>query len=146
MSILGHTVISLTAGCVMYNFHRSLACFLWFFIAGVFIDMDHYLDYYVYKRRISFALKKVHNTIKYGYMQFKKSFLILHSYELIMLFWVLIFLLDMDIVWKYAAMGLTLHIFIDQLVNPTILPFTYFLWFRIVNNFETNKLFVTKNS
>ena len=142
MKVLGHTVISLATGSILYNHGHSFDGFLWFLIAGIFIDIDHYIDY-VRERGISFDFRKVYKACKYGYMDFKKITFILHSYELLILLWLVVFLFNLNIVWRYAAIGFTLHLFFDQICNP-IFPFTYFLWFRITNNFETEKLFTNK--
>jgi len=142
MRILGHTAVNLTIGAILYNYRPSIAGFLWFLIAGIFIDLDHYIDY-VRERGISFDFKKVHDFIKDGYKHFEKLTLLLHSYELLILLWILIAIFNLNIIWRYAAMGLTVHIFTDQIANP-IVPLGYFLWFRIANNFEAKKLFTKR--
>jgi len=136
---LGHALISLTAGGVLYTYSRSLAGVAWFLIASIFIDIDHYIDY-VRERGSTLDLGKVYRCLKYGHMKFKKMMIILHSYELLIALWLVVFLFDPNIMWKYAAAGLTLHLFIDQLSNPS-LSFAYFFWFRAVNKFETKKIF-----
>ena len=139
MKVLGHTVISLTAGSILYNYSHSFSGFLWFLIAGILVDGDHYIDY-VRERGLSFNFKKVYNTCKYDYMDFKKMTLVLHSYELLALLWLVVFLFHLNIAWRYAAISFSLHLFIDQFSNPG-LPLAYFLLFRIVNKFETKKIF-----
>lgn len=142
MRVLGHTAISVIIGGISYNHTRSLSGFLWVLTAGILIDMDHYIDY-IRNRGFSFNIKKVHNTCRYGYLNFKKITLILHSYELLILLWVSIFIFGLNSIWKYAAIGFTAHLFLDQIFNP-VRPFGYFLAFRIANNFETKKLFLEK--
>lgn len=139
MRPLGHALISLMAGGALYNYSRSLAGLLWFLIPSIFIDIDHYIDY-IRERGVVFDLRKVYRGFKYGHMEFKKIMIILHSYELLIVLWLVVFLFDLNIMWKYAAAGLTLHLFIDQLSNPS-LSFAYFLWFRAMNKFETKKIF-----
>jgi len=139
MKPLGHAVISLAAGSVLYNYSRSLAVLAWFLVASIFIDIDHYIDY-VRERGIDLDLRRVYYSFKYGHMEFKKTMIILHSYELLIVLWLTVFLFDFNIVLRYAAIGLTLHIFIDQLSNPS-LSFAYFFWFRAMNKFETKKIF-----
>jgi hypothetical protein len=137
MKVLGHVAISITTGTILYNYSCSFAAFLGFLITSIFIDIDHYIDY-IRERGLSFNLKKIYDMCL-SPVYFKKLTLILHSYELMILAWLVIIIFNLNTVWKYVAAGLTLHIFIDQITNP-ILPFAYFLWFRILNNFETNKL------
>jgi len=142
MIVLGHAFISVTVGGILYSYSHSIAGFLWFSIAGIFIDIDHYIDY-IREHGITFNLKEVYNYCKDNYTGFKKLTLIFHSYELSILLWSAILLFNLDIVWRYIAVSFTLHILLDQMINP-VLPLTYFLLFRIANNFETKKLFVDR--
>jgi uncharacterized membrane protein YqjE len=137
MKVLGHIAITITTGSVLYNYSHSLSAFLCFLIAGIFIDLDHYIDY-VREHGLSLNLKSIYNTCM-SPIYFKKITLILHSYELMILVWVIIIIFNLNVLWRYVAMGLTLHVLIDQITNP-ILPSAYFLWFRIVKNFETAKI------
>lgn len=143
MKPLGHTVVTLSVGTILYNYSHSLAGFLWFLIVGIFMDLDHYIDY-IRERGVSFDFKKVCATFtdpySHGYLDFRKLTLILHSYELPMLLWLIIFVFDLNIVWKYIAISFTLHLFLDLINNP-ILPLGYFLWFRAMNNFKAKKIF-----
>lgn len=139
MKVVGHTVISLTAGSALYYFTRSLPGVAWFLIAGILIDLDHYLDY-AREKGISFDLKKVYGSCKNGHINFKNLTLFFHSCELAAVLWLVIFLFGLNIVWKCAAMGFTLHLIIDMATNP-LAPAGYFLWFRIANNFETKKMY-----
>lgn len=142
MRAFGHTAISLAAGSIVYNYSHSFLGFLWFSIVGIFIDLDHYVDY-IREHGISFDCKEVYNTCKYGHKTFRKLTLVLHSYELLLSLWLAIILFNLSILWKYVAISFTLHLFIDQITNP-ISPFGYFFWFRIANNFETKKIFMEK--
>lgn len=139
MRLLGHTLITFTIGGILYNYSHSLIGFLGFLVAGILIDLDHYIDY-IRERGISFNFKKVCDVCIYAYMDFKKVTVLLHSYELLILLWLAIFIFNLDLAWKHLALGFTLHLFIDQMVNP-VMPFSYFLSFRIANNFETKKTF-----
>jgi hypothetical protein len=136
MRTLGHIATSFTVGTILYNYSRSYAAFLGFLITSVFIDLDHYIDY-AREYGLSFNLKRVYG-ICLSPMCFKKLTLILHSYELMILVWLVVATFNLNIIWRYAAMGLIFHIFIDQITNP-VLPSTYFFWFRMINNFETAK-------
>lgn len=72
-------------------------------------------------------------------MNIKKLYILLHSYEFIALLWVLIYTLSLSIAWKAAAIGFTQHLILDQLTNP-VNTYGYFLTYRIVNRFDTNKI------
>lgn len=139
MRVLGHVAISVTIGSILYNYSHSIASFLVFLIAGIFADADHYIDY-VREKGLTFNLMKVHDACKYDYMNFRKIVVFLHSYELVILLWLAIIFFDLNIIWKYAAIGLGLHIVTDQVFNP-VFPFSYFFCFRLANNFETKRIF-----
>ncbi|MFC1624694.1 hypothetical protein ACFL28_05255 [Candidatus Omnitrophota bacterium] len=140
MRPLGHTVISLAAGSILYNYGHSarigLASFL---IASIFLDLDHYIDY-VREHGVSLDFKKICNAFRNCCNEFKRVTIFLHSYEVLILFWLCIFMFDLGVIWKYCAIGFTLHLLIDQIVNPMV-PLAYFLSFRIATNFETEKIF-----
>ncbi len=142
MKIIGHTVISLIAGSILYKLTHSFTVFLWVLTLGIFIDLDHYIDY-VREKGVSFNLKKIYFTCKNGSTYFKKLFLVLHSHELIVILWLVIFMFDLDVVWRCAALSISLHLLVDQIVNPVV-PMGYFFLFRLTNNFKTNKTFLTK--
>jgi len=143
MKTMGHVATSLIAGGILYKFTHSSAAFLWVLIIGIFIDLDHYIDY-VREIGVGFNPKKIYSTCKYGTIYFKKLTLALHSYELMIILWIAIFIFDLNIVWKCAAISFSLHLFIDQIANP-VMPLTYFFLFRMANHFETKKIFITHN-
>lgn len=142
MKVREHALVSLIGAGVLYKLTDSLGVSLWVFIMGVFIDIDHYIDY-VRENGISFNPKKVYLACEEGHIYFKKFILFLHSYELILVLWLAIFMLDLGIVWKYAALSFSLHLLLDQMANPVV-PFAYFFSFRAVNSFATKKIFITK--
>lgn len=141
MKPLGHAVITLTAGGVLYKYNHSFAGFLSFLITGILVDMDHYFDY-IRENGISFNLSKVYKSCSY-YGYFKKLILFLHSYELLIALMLALLSFNLNIIWTYIALGLGLHILTDQITNP-VLPFSYFLSFRIMKGFRTEKIFLTK--
>ena len=72
-------------------------------------------------------------------MNLKKLYLVLHSYEFIAILWIAIYLFSLSNIWKAAAIGFTQHIIFDQLVNP-IVPFGYFLTYRMIKGFSKKAL------
>ena len=139
MKPLGHAAITLTIGAILYNYSRSLEAFFALLVTGVFIDLDHYLDY-VRERGIDFNFARVYKTCT-SYRHFKKMALFMHSYESVLLFWSLILIFDLNVIWKYAALGWTLHLVIDQITN-SVFPFGYFFCFRVAKKFKACKIFI----
>jgi len=142
MKVSGHTVISLTVGGILYYYSHYLAGFLGLFLAGVFMDLDHYIDY-VREKGISFNYKNVYGICKNGDKHFKKLTLILHSYELVIFFWLAVVFFKLDVIWYYIGIGLTLHIVVDQITNR-VMPLGYFLSYRFANDFDAKKIFMDR--
>ncbi len=139
MKTPGHIIVSVIGSSVFYAITGSPAASLWFIIAGVLVDIDHYMEY-IRERGFSLDFKKVYAACGNAHNDFKKLFLVFHSYEILIIIWFLAFLKRPDAVWLSVAASLTAHLLLDQIKNP-VYPLTYFLFYRIVNGFRTEKLF-----
>lgn len=109
------------------------------FVAGILIDIDHVLDYYIQKG-ITLKIKNIylwHIKTKYKFL-----FLYLHSLELLAMLWAGIFLFKLGIFWVALAVGVTQHIILDIFFNP-INSYAYFLSYRIIKGFK--KEYILKN-
>ncbi len=105
------------------------ACFL----SGILIDLDHHLDYIIIRKKIPFRYKSL---LEFCHVDHTHPiYLLLHSYELLLLLWVSVFLFDLGVIWMGAAVGFTAHIFCDEFANP-IKPMAYFLIYRAKNRFN----------
>jgi len=142
MKIPGHVIISLAGSGILYRYTDSFSASLWFLISGVFMDADHYIDY-LRERGMSLNLKKVYLACENAHKDFKKLFLIFHSYELLMIMWLAVFFFKLDLVWASVTLSLTLHLISDQITNP-VSPLGYFLLFRAANNFAAKKIFTQR--
>lgn len=124
--------ISLGFQAVGHSWPATLGCFL----SGILIDTDHYLEYYIIRKKFPFRYQDL---VDFCFdISVKKSFLIFHAYEYLFLLWFSIYFFNLGIFWTGIAVGLTTHIFFDQWANP-IKPLFYFLTFRINNQFEKSK-------
>lgn len=101
-------------------------------MAGVFVDMDHFIDYYA-NHGPSLKLIDIYDTL--ARVDIKKVYLLLHSYEIIILLWVIICATGASVFWKAAAIGLTQHMILDQFTNPIFL-LGYFFTYRFLNRFD----------
>lgn len=72
-------------------------------------------------------------------MNLNKIYLVLHSYEFIMLFWIAIYFFSLSNTWKAVAIGFTQHLIFDQIINP-VTPLAYFLTYRIIRGFRKNAI------
>lgn len=66
-------------------------------------------------------------------------FLFFHSFELIFLFWFIIYKFKLGIFWIVFAVGLTQHFMLDILFNP-LYTYSYFLSYRIIRGFKKEYL------
>ncbi len=110
------------------------------FLGGVFIDIDHYWDYYLDRKHFPFDYRKLAKWC--SDFPPTKIYLLFHSYELVVGFWIIIFMMDLSYLWIGLAVGVTIHLLCDQLVNPIRL-WGYFLIFRIVFKFDRSKILRT---
>ena len=138
MKLYHHTILSLLSSGVLYFFTRSIPAASACFLSGIFIDLDHFFEYFYMFGCRAFSLKKFFQAADDHL--YRKFFLFLHSYELAVIFWVIsLVLIRRPWAWGFS-LGITLHIIADQIYNPCDYR-TYFLIFRIRHNFEGDRLF-----
>ena len=123
---------------LIYLLGRPLSAAAAFFLAGVFIDLDHIVEYtYAFGLR-NFNLRKFFDAA-YNH-RYPRYFLFFHSYELSLLLW-LAALFMFPYSWGWAlALGYTVHLTADNLFNP-VHNLTYFLSFRLKHRFHPATLF-----
>lgn len=103
--------------------------------SGVLIDLDHVPDFLIHhgikKYRMFFWLMTG--------TRIRKIYLVLHSFELIVLLWIAIAAFSLDRYWVSAAVGFTQHMLLDAATNP-IRARAYFFIYRSMHRFETARL------
>jgi hypothetical protein len=125
--------ISLGLQATMHSWPASLGCFL----SGVLIDLDHYLDYCLILKKFPYRYKDLFDFCMYN--KDSKLYLLFHAYEYLFVLWLSIYFFHLGKIWLGVTIGLTAHLFLDQLSNP-IKPLFYFLTFRAQNHFEKDKI------
>lgn len=133
-----HTVISVVTSGIFYAGTHSWPGTVMCFLSGIFIDLDHHLDFVLNKGRFpwkypdlwSFAAEE-----KDG-----KFFLIFHSYELFAVLWFAVLYFHLDPVWFGMMVGATVHMIADQAANPAS-PLAYFFIYRLKHGFEKKWVF-----
>jgi len=137
MRPIHHIMISGVVTSVLAFWVRSFEALAACFLSGIFIDLDHHLDYLIEKRKIPLSYRKLwifcHE--EHG----AKMYLFFHSYELHALLWISIFAFSLGEVWLGLAVGISTHMICDEIVNP-IRPLAYFLIFRAKHGFSRAKL------
>ena len=133
-----HVVVSAGISLGWLYFLKSWPSALICFLSGILIDIDHYYDYYVARKKIPWRYREMWDFARYDASG--KIYLLFHSYELIIPLWGLIYFLNLGIVWAGFMWGITTHVMCDQMFNP-LKPFGYFFFYRKYHGFERKNLF-----
>ncbi len=132
-----HVIISGGVSAALAIWVKSPPAIMACFLSGIFIDLDHHLDYWLERKELPLSYKKLCDFCHSDYES--KLRLVLHSYELLILLWVSIYYFSLSTVWVGVALGFTTHIICDEIANP-VRPLAYFLTYRIKHNFNRRKL------
>jgi hypothetical protein len=133
-----HVIISGGVTAALSLWTRSWDVLAACFLSGILIDLDHHLDYFIARREMPLSYQKLIDFCKNDHAS--KIYLIFHSYELLILFWVMIFVFDLGPVWFGVAIGSTAHVVCDEIANP-LRPLAYFLSYRAKNRFDRKFFF-----
>lgn len=131
MTLKQHTVGSAITSAVFFAFTKSWEGTLTCFLSGIFIDLDHVLDFWLVRRKISVTYREV---VEFCFDREGKIYLFLHSYELLAVLWAAFFMLGMPPVLGGIASGMSVHTALDQIVNP-VYPLAYFFFYRLKMGF-----------
>lgn len=134
-----HIIWSLAiSSCLGACFH-SLSSFLVSFLAGIFIDVDHVIDYYV-NEKVTLNLRKMY--VWCARQKHKFVYIWFHSIELIIILWIIITVFRLGLFWIALAVGLTQHLILDIIFNHAIVNnYAYFLTYRISKGFNKSYIF-----
>jgi len=102
--------------------------------AGILIDLDHLVDYYL-QQPPTIKVRVIYDWfIK---RRFEFIFLFLHSLELLVVLWTGISVFRLGIPWIALAVGLSQHMIFDIIFNRgKLYSYTYFLSFRLMKRFR----------
>ena len=134
--VIASALTSAAFAAATQSWEGVVACFL----SGIFIDIDHHFDVWIYRKKILFHIKHI-----YDFCEKEKGgrlYLMFHSYELLAAFWMCIIFFHLSTIWLGVAVGLSVHLLLDQWGNTKCVnPWTYFLWYRLKNNFSKEAIF-----
>ena len=136
MRTRNHIIVSagVSAGLqtTIHSWPATAACFF----SGFLIDVDHYLDYFIIRKKFPYRYNDLYDFCMYSKQS--KVYLFLHAYEFLLALWLSICFFHLGKVWLGVAIGVTIHLVFDQFINP-IKPLFYFLTYRIMNKFDTKR-------
>ena len=143
--LASHISASLIIGFVIWKkTHKKTYAFLGALLGGVFIDLDHFIDYY-----LTFGLRfNLHYFLNgYEFLKSDRVYIIFHAYEYVILLIVISFFIKRKITKAFIialAIGIFSHLIIDVYVN-NMKPQSYFILYRLRNNFELHRLIRPEN-
>lgn len=136
MKVKHHIISSGIISSAVYILTNSTMNTVASFLAGIFIDMDHFIDYYL-NYGFSYKFKEIYKAV--SEVRLSKIYVLLHSYELLAIFWALIFIVPLSNLYLAIAIGFTQHIFLDQIYNPAVTK-AYFLSYRVSKKFKKEQI------
>ena len=137
MRTSGHIVVSLGVGLFTYATYGQVGPAIASFLVGTLIDLDHIIDY-IYAHGKKWDWKKINAAHHEKFSG--KLYVPLHSYELLLIFFLLT-LNESLTPWRVGiSLSLLTHFLCDQFFNPRRKFSTYFLINRIIHKFDANKL------
>ena len=133
-----HIIISAASSAALYTVLRSKAVAVGCFLTGVFIDIDHLLDYFMTYRKFS-SLGIMYRRLSENRLH--AFYLILHSYEFIFLLWVYVLRWNPNAWLIGIAWGATTHLICDQIAMSKISNSgVYLLSYRVIHNFKIQRM------
>lgn len=139
MKITQHVIISAAAGAGVYAATRSWEITAGTFIMGVFIDLDHIIDYW---REHPFRMDLVHFFATCEEYRLNRAMLFLHSLELAVPLALLAYFVRSPWITGFLI-GWSVHMIFDYLGNKTN-NMTYFFIFRWSVGFDMHRVFETR--
>lgn len=145
MKAKAHVYSASIQGGMVYLLSQSMEVAIITFLSGVFVDLDHVLDYFIFSRD-KFTIKKLFS--RYDDTEWEKVSLIFHSFELYLILAIITYYFSNNILLGLTY-GIGLHLLLDQLWNChlrsrfRLFHWFYFLIYRIRVGFHKSKLVVS---
>ncbi|MFA5780131.1 MAG: hypothetical protein WC947_08330 [Elusimicrobiota bacterium] len=139
MKLTSHIAISFSVSFGLYLVFHSYLLALSSFIFGIFIDLDHFFEYFS-ECGFNLNVKNFFQVAEsYG---FKRTFLLLHSWEIFLIFSAVVFVSSVNEILFGVFIGYAFHLIFDQFGNLSK-PLTYSFIYRWKNDFLTEKIWRT---
>lgn len=140
MKLVQHIAISAVVAALVWVLFRSVAASAACFLAGVFLDIDHLIDY-VYNYGWNIRPKRLFRAFEYEV--FENIFLFLHSWEFVAVYLVFLWLINWQPVAMGALIGIGVHLFLDHFFNKHSV-FAYFISYRLRHGFSARHFYGAK--
>jgi len=139
-----HLVLSGLAGWLLFRYFKAKILFFYAFLAGVLIDLDHFVDYFLYTKSFVFNLQEfLSGTF---FRDAGKVYVFFHGYEYAIILFITAFIVirakGKSIfagILMTMALSMSLHLLLDQFsYRPK--PLAYSIAYRVLNNFDHDKI------
>jgi hypothetical protein len=140
MRIQYHAAASVTISGILYLLFKSWGLSLSCCLSGIFIDIDHVIDYF---REKGWTLSIREFFRAFHECQFERIVLLCHGWEWIVLCGIASWLTDWNPWITGTFLGISQHIVIDAATNSSDVKPYSLLW-RWKNNFHFDTIFLDK--
>ena len=142
MSPYKHVIASASVGTILWIFTKSFYAGLSCFAAGIFVDIDHIIEYIVHFGWKGVSVRRVYQaceetTLREGEYQFTKLYLIFHAVEVALVLWIVL-AFTKNIYLLAVTVGYSTHLIMDVAKKRSLL--SYFIAWRSIKGFDYEKL------
>lgn len=113
-------------------------------LAGIFIDLDHLIDFWAGEPENLFSIKEFYHMDKYTKTKGDDyDIVFFHSWEWAIILWVLVFYFKWPLLLTSLTLTVTLHFLMDifNIIKSQKSFFIYFFTYRTIKKFNCNSMF-----
>ena len=133
IDIMIHFCVGFIGWGLIYLGFNNMLYSLFFLIGAIFIDIDHFIDYFLYYG-LSFNPIKF---FKLEYLASEKAYVFFHSWELFAIMFSLSIIFNLNYLF-FFSLGVAIHLSCDSLYR--VKPLFYCLIYRAYHNFNARKI------
>lgn len=133
LDLSAHFILTAFISFIIYRKYGNLYYVIIFAVAGIFVDLDHFIDYFLFFKN-EFSLK---DFLTLAYLKSGKTYIFLHSWELDFLIFIFGLMVKSRVLMLFS-LGLTVHLTVDTLPKKNSL--LNFLFYRISKKFDARIL------
>lgn len=135
-----HFLSALIAGYIVWKiWQKPLVSFAAGIIGGFFIDLDHFIDYFL---AFGWSFNFNYFINSHQYLKADKVYVLFHAWEYVILLIIAVMILNnktLKSALLALALGILFHLSADVVINEGLVK-SYSIIHRAKNNFETEKL------
>jgi len=137
MKPIYHIAISSCVSVLVWLIFRSFSATAACFVTGIFLDIDHLIDYAV---NYGLRFRGRHFFKAFEYEAFENIFLFLHSWEFVAIYLALLWIINWKPVAIGAGIGIIVHLLVDHFFNDHS-KLAYFFSYRLLHGFSAKHFY-----